>query len=360
MIKKNLIYIIPIVLLIAGFSLIPGKDIKSLSPADDIPEFTLDIAVNDTIKVLKPERKNIQETILVTELLKAYHYRKLPLDDSVSEAIYHNYLNALDNNKLYFFKQDIDSFDKYKFFIDDYLKSGNLDAPYQIFAVFKERYYQRIAFIKQLLKTNQFDFTIDEDFVFDREDMDWVGDEKELNGVWRRYIKNELLNLKLSGKKMDAAIEVLEKRYDRYQTVIQQYNSSDVYQVFMNSFTEAYDPHTSYFNPITAENFDIEMSKSLEGIGARLSKDGDYTIVVSVVPGGPAFKLDNIHDNDRIVGVGQGKDGEMVDVVGWRNDDVVQLIRGKKGTRVAKLLDSPNLPDAECIFQITEEKLVDA
>ena len=334
MIKKNLIYIIPIILLIAGFSLIPGKEIKSLKPAAEVPEFTLQIEVNDTIKILKPERKNIQETIIITELLKAYHYRKLPLDDSVSEVIYHNYLDALDNNKLYFFKQDVESFDKYKFYIDDYLKSGNLDAPYQIFAVFKERYYQRIAFIKQMLNTNNFDFTLDEEFVYDRDEMNWVADENELNNVWRRYIKNELLNLKLSGKEMDDAIEVLDKRYDRYQTVIQQYNSSDVYQVFMNSFTEAYDPHTSYFNPITAENFDIEMSKSLEGIGARLTKDGDYTIVVNVIPGGPAFKLDNIHDNDRIVGVAQGEDGEMIDVVGWRNDDVVQLIRGKKGTTV--------------------------
>ena len=335
MIKKNLIYIIPIVLLIAGFSLIPGQsDIKSLKPAEEIPEFTLQNAINDTIKVLKPERKNIQETILITELLKAYHYRKLPLGDSISEAIYHNYLKSLDNSKLYFLKSDVESFDKYKFYLDDYLKSGNLDAPYQMFAVFKERYYQRIAFIKDLLSENKFDFTIDEEFVFDRDNLDYADNEDELNIVWRKYIKNELLNLKLSGKETADAIDILTKRYERYQTVIQQYKSSDVYQVFMNSFTEAYDPHTSYFNPITAENFDIEMSKSLEGIGARLSKDGDYTIVVNVVPGGPAFKLDNIHDNDRIVAVGQGEDGEMVDVVGWRNDDVVQLIRGKKGTTV--------------------------
>jgi len=334
MIKKNLIYIIPVILLIAGFSLISGKDIKQLDPAANIPEFILQIPVNDTIKVLKPERKNIQETILVTELLNAYHYTKIVLGDSLSEVIYHNYLNALDNNKLYFYKGDIDAFDKYKFFIDDYLRTGNLDAPYQIFAVFKERYYERIAYVQELLKANKFDFTLDEEFTFDRDDFAWPEDEKDIDDDWRKYIKNELLNLKLSGKDDDAAIEVLTKRYNSYRKVIQQYNSADVYQVFMNSFTEAYDPHTSYFNPITAENFDIEMSKSLEGIGARLTKDGDYTVVVNIVPGGPVFKLDNLHDDDRIVGVAQGEDGEMVDVVGWRNDDVVQLIRGKKGTTV--------------------------
>lgn len=335
MIKKNLIYIIPIILALAGFALLPtNNEVKSLVPASDIPEFVLEIPINDTIKVLKPERKNIQETILVTELLKAYHYRKLPLDDSVSDVIYHNYLTSLDYSKLYFLKKDVESFDKYRFYMDDYLTAGNLDAAYQIFAVFQERTYQRLSVIQNLLKANHFDFTIDEEFVFDREDLDWLNSDDELDEVWRRYLKNQLLSLKLSGKTTEEAIEVLDKRYDRYQTVIQQYNSADVYQIFMNSFTEAYDPHTGYFNPITAENFDIEMSKSLEGIGAMLSKDGDYTIVVSVVPGGPAFKGDEIHDNDRIVGVGQGDDGEIVDVVGWRNDDVVQLIRGKKGTTV--------------------------
>lgn len=335
MIKKNLIYIIPIVLALAGFAILPGyNDVETASPANEIPEFVLDTPINDTIKVLSPERKNIQETIMVTELLKAYHYRKLPLDDSVSEVIYNNYLTALDHSKLYFHKSDIESFNKYRFYMDDYLTSGDLDAAYQIFAVFQERTYQRLAVIRNLLEQNQFDFTIDEEFVFDREDSDWLNGDEALDDVWRKYIKNQLLSLKLSDKTTEEAIEILDKRYDRYQTVIQQYNSADVYQVFMNSFTEAYDPHTAYFNPIEAENFDIRMSNSLEGIGAVLSKDGDYTIVVSVVPGGPAFKGDEIHDNDRIVGVGQGEDGEIVDVVGWRNDDVVQLIRGKKGTTV--------------------------
>lgn len=335
MIKKNLIYIIPVALIIAGFAILPlNRDIKSLSPAADIPEFTLQIEVNDTIKVLKPERKNIQETILITELLKAYHYRKLPLDDSVSVVIYNNYLSSLDNSKLYFLKNDINQFDEYRLFMDDYLKEGNLDAPYQIFAVFKERYYQRLQVIRDLLASNNFDFTLDEEFIFDREEMDWAASEAELNDVWRKYIKNEILHLKLSKKTTDEAIEVLAKRYNRYQTVIQQYNSADVYQIFMNSFTGAYDPHTSYFNPIAAENFDIEMSKSLEGIGARLTNDGNYIIVVNIVPGGPAFKSDQIHADDKIVGVGQDEEGEMVDIVGWRTDDAVQLIRGKKGTTV--------------------------
>ena len=360
MIKKNLIYIIPIVLALAGFALLPGNDkVKTLVPADEIPEFVLNIPINDTIKVLKPERKNIKETILVTELLKAYHYNKLPLDDSVSEVIYDNYLKSLDPNKLYFLKKDIISFDKYRFYIDNYLEAGDLDAPYQIFAVYQERTYQRLAQTRKLLAKNQFDFTIEEEFIFDRDELDWLETETELDNVWRKYIKNQLLSLKLSGKTTEEAIDVLSKRYDRYQTIIQQYNSADVYQIYMNSFTGAYDPHTGYFNPITAENFDIEMSKSLEGIGAMLSKDGDYTIVVSVVPGGPAFKGDEIHDNDRIVGVGQGEAGEIVDVVGWRNDDVVQLIRGKKGTtvRLSILKAKDGATATPVIITIVREKI---
>ena len=335
MIRKYLLYLIPVMLVLAGFALLPNKDrIGTLDPVVEIPEFVLEIPLNDSIKVLKPERKNIQETRLVTELLKLYHYRKLPLDDSVSEVVYRNYLEAWDHSKLYFLKSDIDSFDKYKFYMDDYLTQGNLDAAYQIFAVFQERAYQRLATTKQLLEANAFDFSLDEEFVYKRDSLEWLENEEALDDEWRKYLKYQLLSLVLSGKSQDDAVEVLRKRYDRYQTVIEQYKSADVYQVYMNAFTEAYDPHTGYFNPITAENFEIEMSKSLEGIGAMLSKDGDYTIVVSVVPGGPAFKSDEIHDNDKIVGVGQGDDGEIVDVVGWRNDDVVQLIRGKKGTVV--------------------------
>lgn len=335
MIRKYLVYLIPVFLVLAGFALLPKKDeVGTFKPVDEIPDFVLEIPLNDTIKILKPERKNIQETRLITELLKAYHYRKLPLDDSVSQVIYDNYLEAWDHSKLYFLKSDIESFDKYRFYMDDYVQQGNLDAAYQIFAVFQERAYERLATTKRLLEENKFDFTLDEEFVYDRDDLDWLASEEELDDAWRKYLKYQLLSLKLSGKSIEDAIDILQKRYDRYQTVIEQYKSADVYQVYMNAFTEAYDPHTGYFNPITAENFDIEMSKSLEGIGAMLSKDGDYTIVVSVVPGGPAFKSDQIHDNDKIVGVGQGDEGEIVDVVGWRNDDVVQLIRGKKGTVV--------------------------
>ena len=334
MIKKQLLYILPLAAVIAGFALIPSeKDEPTYIAREDIPEFVLNYQVNDTIKVLEPEKKNVNETILITELLKYYHYNKVELNDSVSSVILDSYLASFDNNKMYFLASDIESFETYRFKIDDYLKKGDLSAPYQIFAVFKERYYQRLAQIDELLD-GEFNYELKESFDVSRDDASWASTEEELDEVWRKHIKNELLALKLTDKEDTAAVNVLKKRYDRYKTVIYQYKSSDVYQVFMNSYTNAYDPHTSYFNPTTAEEFEIRMSKSLEGIGARLIKEGAYTVVYSVVPGGPAFNSNQIHDNDKIIGVGQDADGEIVDVVGWRNDDVVQLIRGKKGTTV--------------------------
>ncbi len=331
--KKRLIIIIPVFLVLASFVLLPFKTEKIFDQVEVIPEFNLEYDINDTIKVLYPEKKNINETVLITELLKRYHYKHLPLNDSLSNVIFDNYLENLDNTKLYFLASDITSFEKYQYQIDDMLKAGNIEVPYQIFAVFKERYYERIAYVNQLLGS-EFDFTKDEYFKIDRDNARYSTSIEEQNELWRKYIKSEVLSYVLNDKTQEEAKEVLVKRYKRYQTAIQQYNSADVYQIFMNSYTESLDPHTSYFNPITAENFDIEMSKSLEGIGARLSKEGDYTVVYSIVPGGPAFKGNDLHDNDKIIGVAQGEEGEMIDVVGWRNDDVVQLIRGKKGTLV--------------------------
>lgn len=356
--KKRLLIIVPAFLVLASFVLIPLKKKPLFHEVDSIPEFTLKYQVNDTIKVLKPDRKNVNETILITELLKRYHYKKVPLNDSLSAVIYKNYLDNLDNSKLYFLQSDIDAFSPYKNLVDDMLKQGNLEMPYQIFAVFKERYYERINYVYQLLDTD-FDFTKDEYFDIDRENATYPKTVEEQNELWRKYIKNEILVHLLNDQTIDKAKELLKKRYDRYKTALQQYNSADVYQIFMNSYTESLDPHTSYFNPITADNFDIEMSKSLEGIGARLSKDGDYTIVYSIVPGGPAFKGNELHDNDKIIGVAQGEEGEMVDVVGWRNDDVVQLIRGKKGTvvRLNVLKAEDGLAGKPKIVRIVRDKI---
>ncbi len=315
--------VILIVLILGSLAVIPFEG----TSGDD------EYNTTDTLKHLRPEKKYVNETKIINELIDRYHYRKLGLNDSLSSVILDNYITSLDYNKTFFLKEDIDSFEKYRFKLDDAIRAGNLEIAFDIFNIFQDRFFERMIYVDSTL-IKGFDFTIDEKIETSRDEISWKISEEELNDIWRKSLKNQVLSLTLSGKEYDKSVKVLEKRYKTYRTIIRQYKPSDVYQYFMNAYTESFDPHTSYFNPMTAENFDIEMNRSLEGIGATLSKDGDYTIVVRIIPGGPAFRSNELHKDDRIAGVGQGEDGEIVDVVGWRNDDVVKLIRGKKGTVV--------------------------
>jgi carboxyl-terminal processing protease len=296
-------------------------------------EFSNIFSSSDSLEVLKPEKLFSQETELINTILSRYHYKKFNLNDSLSSVIFDSYLNSLDHTKSYFLASDIVSFNKYKFMLDDDILSGNLEPVYEIFNTYKKRVYERTDYVKKIL-TSEFDFTIDENYEIDRKDADWPKTTGEANEIWRKRIKNDALNLKLAGKDWESAAETLKKRYESYLKAIEQYNSEDVFQLFMNSYTESIDPHTNYLSPSTSENFKISMTLSLEGIGAQLRTEGDYTKVVEIVPGGPAHKSNLLHQDDNIIGVAQGEDGEMVDVIGWRITDVVQLIRGPKGTVV--------------------------
>ncbi len=287
----------------------------------------------DTNKVLQPKDYFPKIEMVITKILSRYHYKNVEINDSLSEIIFDNYIDALDYNKMYFLKRDIEKFKKYHDKIDDFLYDGVLEPPYEIFNVYKKRLNQRMNYVFARLK-KEFDFTIDEYYEPDRADAEWAQTEDELNELWRKRLKHEALNLKLTGKKWDKVVETLVKRYQNYQKAILRYKSEDVFDLFMNVFANAIDPHTAYFSPRESENFDIRMKLSLEGIGALLQQDGDYTKVVRIIPGGPAYKSGLLHPDDKIVAVGQGKEGELVDVIGWRIDDVVQMIRGKKGTIV--------------------------
>ena len=270
----------------------------------------------------------------ISELLSQYHFQKLQLNDSLSSAIFDSYLKALDNNKSFFLASDIASFEKYRNQIDDLTASGNVSPAFVIYRVFKKRFQQRMEFVTTKLIGQEFDFTKDEFYEYDREKAPWAKTPQELNDVWTKSIKSQALSLKLSGKKPDEIAKVIKERFDRYIKSFNQNDSDDVFEVYMNTIAEAYDPHTNYFSPKATELFNQDMNQSLEGIGARLQPDGDYTKVNEVISGGPADKSDLIHANDRIIGVGQGATGEIVDVVGWRIDDVVKLIKGPKGTQV--------------------------
>lgn len=292
----------------------------------------------------KPEHRKVSQ--LITHLLVQQHYQKKKVDDAMSSEIFDRYIDRLDGNRFYFLESDVQSFEQYRYMFDDFVRSGQVEAAFDIFNVYQNRVAERLEFVFKTLETD-FDFEKDEYLVFDREELPWAKTSEELDQVWRKRVKNAALNLKIAGKEDDEIAEVLRKRYQRIQKNVAQSQSEDVFQVVMNAFAESFDPHTNYFSPKDFDDFKIKMSQSLEGIGARLSNEEDYTKVVEIVAGGPADKGRELQPNDRIIGVGQGYDGELVDVIGWRLDDVVQLIRGKKQTVVRlQVLAANSEPDA--------------
>ena len=315
-------------LLIAGFVILTSFGV-STGYGSDIQSFL----EGDTLKILKPKEEHPSDAYVITNLLKRIHYRKLELSDSISSVVFDNYFESLDPNKAYFFASDVAKFEKLRFELDDQIPAGELQFAYDVFDVYRERALNQIDFVFTLLET-EFDFTKEESYTFDREDLNWPTTQEEQNEVWRKIIKNAALSYKLAGRDWEDISESLKKRYQRIQKAIYQYNSEDVFQSYMNAYTNAYDPHTDYFSPPDAENFQIDMSLSLEGIGARLMQNLDYTQVAEIIPGGPAYKSKQLQKDDRIIGVAQGDDGEFTDVIGWRLDDVVSKIRGPKGSVV--------------------------
>jgi carboxyl-terminal processing protease len=271
---------------------------------------------------------------VIIQILESSHYRKLRFTDSLSSAILDSYLENLDNQRSYFLQSDIDSFNKYRFQLDDFTRNEKVDPAFEIYLVFKKRFQERMNFIFRNLIAMEFDFTKDEYVELDREKAKWAATEKELNDIWTLMIKNQALSLKITGKTSAEIQETLRTRYERFVQSMKQTNSEDVFTYYMNAITEAFDPHTNYFSPRRADLFKQSMSQSLEGIGARLQTENDYTKVIEILAGGPAEKTKLVNVNDRIIGVAQGDDGEMIDVIGWRIDDVVKLIKGPKGTKV--------------------------
>ena len=291
------------------------------------------VDTSDTLKIIEPENYFTLENQLITTMLSRYHYKHVTLDDSLSSLMFDKYLESLDNSRVYFYSSDIAKLEKERYSFDDYLLAGNIQPFFDIFNLYEKRTLERMEYVDTIL-TNGFDFTKNDSLEIDRDSSNWPASTKEMDELWTERIKNDALNLSLSGKNNDEIVSNLTKRYDNYSHALSQYNSEDVFQLAMDAYTTSVDPHTDYFSPITSENFKIDMSLSLEGIGARLMTEDGYTKVVEIIPGGPAFKSKKLNADDRIIAVAQGVDGEFVDVVGWRITDVVQLIRGPKESTV--------------------------
>jgi len=291
------------------------------------------VGADATASTLTPTARQTALDKTIAELLSRHHYRQSKLDDQLSVLVLTTYLDDLDFGRAYFLASDITGFEKYRNTLDDALKKGDLQPAYEIFNVYLRRLAERTARIQTLLQQD-FRFDVDESLEVDRKETPWAKTPTDLDDFWRKRLKHEMLTLLLSGKDRAAARELLVKRYDNRLRQAQKTSSDDVFQLYMNAVAQAFDPHTAYFSPRNTENFNIQMRLSLEGIGCVLRMDEEMVTVVELVTGGPADLSQQIKAGDRIVAVAQGDSDPWLDVVGWRLDDVVDRIRGQRGTVV--------------------------
>ena len=307
---------------------------------------------------LEPNMDQRYASSIATRFLTNYHYKRTRLDDDLSSEIYDAYLNLLDPNRIYFLQADIDAFERYRHLMDDSLRHSDLVSAYEIFNLYTDRVLDRVEYSRKRAQ-EPFDFTIDEDYQYDREDEAWAKNQQELDELWRLRVKNDYLRLKLTDKEPEKIVETLLERYDNLERRINELNSDDVFQFFMNAFAVSIEPHTSYLSARNSENFEISMKLSLEGIGALLGRKNEYTEVSRVVPGGPVFKDGRLKAGDRITAVGQGENGKMVDIIGWRIDDVVELIRGPKDTvvRLEVLPEEESIGGPTTIIDIVRDEV---
>jgi carboxyl-terminal processing protease len=283
--------------------------------------------------VLAPTEQENYVARRVADIIAHEHYRRAPLDDHLSSLILDRYLDAIDGGRSYFYASDIAEFEKYRYQLDDAIKTGDVEPAFVIFRRYQQRSRERVAFAIDLLAKKP-DFDVEESFNFDREKEPWPANAAEMNELWRKRVKNDALSLVTTGKQWPEVVDLLRKRYEHVAKRMDQSKPDDVFEAFMNAFVLSLDPHSNYFSARNSEEYNIQMSLSYEGIGASLQLTDDYVTVMDVIAGGPAAVSGKLTASDRITAVGQGKTGELEDVIGWRLDDVVGKIRGPGGSIV--------------------------
>lgn len=310
------------------------------------------------VEDLGPELRHEKIGQMVSEFIQKSHYRHAAVNDELSSMVLDRYIKALDNNRSYMLASDVEAFDAHRFDLDDMVRSEPLNPVFEMFEVYRTRVRSRLNFALQQLATEP-DYSVDESYFFDREDLPWAETEAELDEIWRKRVKNDALSLKLAEKEWTEIQEILDKRYTRFLKRMDQINNDDVFETFMNAFAHTLDPHSSYLSPRNSEEYRIQMSLSYFGIGASLQIDDDFVMVINIIPGGPAAIDGKLQPKDRITAVAQGVDGELVDVIGWRLDDVVQLIRGPAETVVRlQIMPAGALPGAsEKVINLTRNQV---
>ena len=325
---------------------------KQLSNQETSDEFS--------ISSLFPLEEHKKTTVSLLAALRSRHYQDVILDDTSSAKLLDEYISNLDPSKSFFLQQDIEEFSRFRTDLDEMLELGDVSPAFQIFNLYVSLSVSQFERIIKILEKgiDQFDFTIDERLLTNREKAKWKSKQADLDNLWRKRLKDSIISLRLAGKKDNEIAETLIKRFKNRIKRTAQTNSEDVFQIYINSFTRSFDPHTQYLSPKTFENFNINMSLSLEGIGAVLQTEDEHTKVVELVPSGPADKSGSLQPNDKIIGVGQGPDGPVVDVIGWRLDDVVNLIRGEKNTIVTlEIISADELNTISKKVSITRKKV---
>ena len=290
-------------------------------------------AVPAAAAMLAPTEQENYVARRVADIVAREHYRRAPLDDHLSSLILDRYLDSIDGGRSYFYASDIAEFERFRYQLDDAIKSGDVEPAFVMFRRYQQRNRERMAYAIELLNKKP-DLEVDETFNFDREKEPWPANTAEMNELWRKRVKNDQLSLVLAGKQWTEAADVLRKRYEHVAKRMDQSKPEDVFEAFMNAFVLSLDPHSNYFSARNSEEYNIQMSLSYEGIGASLQLTDDYVTVIDVIAGGPAATSGKLAANDRITAIGEGKSGELTDVIGWRLDDVVQKIRGPGGTVV--------------------------
>jgi len=292
---------------------------------------------------LVPTAEHQQATEVIMHLMQRYHYSQVSVDDNLSDQIFDRFMESLDPQRSFLLASDVIEFEQFRKEFDDALRNAQLNPVFDIFKRFRSRVAERAEFATNLLD-REFDFTIDESYTFNREDAQWPQSQEAADELWRKRVKNDVLSLRLAEQSDDELVDTLEQRYERMTRRVSQLSANDVFQIFINAYTLSVEPHTSYFSPRSSENFNINMSLSLEGIGAALQTEDEYTVVQRIIAGGPAALSEQLSSDDRIVGVGDGKDADIVDVVSWPLSDVVDLIRGPKGSTIRLKILPANAP----------------
>ncbi len=322
--------------LLAGFCLGQDNTADQDAAADQDEAESLVLAIDELYVPLTPEPIFGATAMELIEVLQTKHYLPITIDDDYSSMVFDNFIDALDGEHLYFLREDIDYLSRYRYNIDDSLREGSLTPGFEIYNLYYKRLLERLIYAINRVENHipEMDFTLDEYLVIDREDAPYAASVEELDEIWRLRAKNSVLSLKLAGDDNDEIREKLSQRYRGRLNRMLQTNSKDAFQGFLSTVARVSDPHTAYFSPQDSETFNMGLSLSLQGIGAQLTTEDEYTIIVELIKGGPAERSNQLQTGDRIIGIGQGPEGDIQDIVGMRIDDVVAQIRGEKGTVV--------------------------